>query len=256
MARPQRLTDVEFLIETHTYLVEQVLNFHHSKFWKMDRGELISAGMLGLWEAAEVYQRNKNHQAVFKGFASVVIYNKMVDVMRKEYGRGRTGSFGIRSISPISLNQTGDVEYETEELLYVLPAKPIDTIGRMILLEWMKSFKSLRERTILFFSVFMGWSTKEIADWCGVSEVTIRKQTKEIARKSEEVRKVKDERLSDKQLVIFRMVADGYESDEIAKRLHMAKDTVKGHRKQIIRKLNAKSPIHAVTLGFRSGILE
>lgn len=49
------------------------------------------------------------------------------------------------------------------------------------------------------------------------------------------------ERLSDRQLEVFRLIGDGWSVQEIAKQLHISVHTVDSHRENIKRKLNVET---------------
>jgi PAS domain S-box-containing protein len=61
--------------------------------------------------------------------------------------------------------------------------------------------------------------------------------------------------LSAREFEILSLLAEGRENDEIGRALHLAPDTVKAHVSKILAKLGARSRTHAVSLGFRSGLL-
>jgi LuxR family maltose regulon positive regulatory protein len=52
--------------------------------------------------------------------------------------------------------------------------------------------------------------------------------------------------LSDRELEVLRLVAQGLSNDEISKRLFLSVSTVKGHNLRIFNKLQAKSRTEAV----------
>lgn len=61
--------------------------------------------------------------------------------------------------------------------------------------------------------------------------------------------------LSSRELAVLEAAAEGLTSGETGERFHIGKATVMTYRKKIIRKLEARSMIHAVAIGFRSGLL-
>lgn len=67
--------------------------------------------------------------------------------------------------------------------------------------------------------------------------------------------KVKKGSLSEKQLEILKLVAEGRANKQIAIDLGIHEQTVKNHMSEIKRKLSASDRAHAVAIGFRRGLL-
>ena len=65
-----------------------------------------------------------------------------------------------------------------------------------------------------------------------------------------------DEGLSSRELDVLRLIAAGNANKEIAARLLITEDTVKGHVTNILAKLGANDRTHAVTLALHRGIFE
>jgi len=65
-----------------------------------------------------------------------------------------------------------------------------------------------------------------------------------------------DERLSDREIDILRLVAEGCQNKVIARRLKISEQTVKAHLKSIFGKLDVADRTHAVTVALRRGIIE
>jgi DNA-binding CsgD family transcriptional regulator len=75
---------------------------------------------------------------------------------------------------------------------------------------------------------------------------------------SEEERNCGEDRtihLSDRELLILALVAEGRTDNEIAIRLCMSAKTVSWYVKEIRARFNARSRTHAVALAMRQGIL-
>jgi DNA-binding NarL/FixJ family response regulator len=64
-----------------------------------------------------------------------------------------------------------------------------------------------------------------------------------------------DERLSEREIEILRLVSEGCANKEIAVRLSTLEQTVKAHLKSIFAKLDASDRTHAATLAARRGII-
>jgi two-component system NarL family response regulator len=55
---------------------------------------------------------------------------------------------------------------------------------------------------------------------------------------------------------VLRLVSGGNANKEIAVRLSITEETVKGHLRNILAKLSANDRTHAVTIGLKPGIIE
>jgi len=62
--------------------------------------------------------------------------------------------------------------------------------------------------------------------------------------------------ITDREGEILLLVSDGYENDEIARRLHLSVNTVKTYVQRALAKLGARSRAHAVALAIRRGLIE
>lgn len=65
-----------------------------------------------------------------------------------------------------------------------------------------------------------------------------------------------DDPLSPREIQVLNLVAQGNSNKEVAVQLFINDETVKGHMRSILSKLNASDRTHAVTLALRRGILE
>ena len=66
---------------------------------------------------------------------------------------------------------------------------------------------------------------------------------------------VLDEPLSERELAVLRLVAEGQGNKEIARQLDLSTDTIKAHLKAIFAKLRVDDRTHAVTVAARRGYL-
>ncbi|RXH54664.1 response regulator [Granulicella sibirica] len=62
--------------------------------------------------------------------------------------------------------------------------------------------------------------------------------------------------LSAREIEVLRMVGEGCSNKIVADHLHIAEDTVKGHMRSILSKLNANDRTHAVMIAVKRGFLE
>lgn len=63
-------------------------------------------------------------------------------------------------------------------------------------------------------------------------------------------------RLTERQMLTLRMLADGYQRHEIATELFVSMNTVNTHMKAVARKLGSRNTVHMVSLAYRAGLLE
>jgi len=64
------------------------------------------------------------------------------------------------------------------------------------------------------------------------------------------------EELSPREISVLRLIRDGHRNKQVADRLGVAETTVNFHIRNIVEKLQANDRTHAVTIGFRRGLLE
>jgi len=65
-----------------------------------------------------------------------------------------------------------------------------------------------------------------------------------------------DQALTPAEVVVLRLIAEGNANKEIADKLAISEDTVKGRVKSILAKLDANDRTHAALIGLRRGIIE
>jgi DNA-binding NarL/FixJ family response regulator len=65
-----------------------------------------------------------------------------------------------------------------------------------------------------------------------------------------------DETLSGREIEVLHLISGGNANKEIAARLSITEETVKGHVKNILAKLDANDRTHAVTIGLKRGIID
>jgi DNA-binding NarL/FixJ family response regulator len=65
-----------------------------------------------------------------------------------------------------------------------------------------------------------------------------------------------DDALTPAEIRVLRLIADGNANKEIAARLSLTEETVKGQVRNILSKLGAKDRTHAAMIGLKRGIIE
>ncbi len=61
--------------------------------------------------------------------------------------------------------------------------------------------------------------------------------------------------ISDRQVVVMQMTADGMTSKDVAIRLGVAEQTVKNMKVTVREQIEARNTVHAVSILMRSGVL-
>ena len=65
-----------------------------------------------------------------------------------------------------------------------------------------------------------------------------------------------EDALSPLEVRVLRLIAEGNSNKEIAARLSVTEDSVKGHVRNILSKLGANDRTHAAMIGIKRGIIE
>jgi DNA-binding NarL/FixJ family response regulator len=65
-----------------------------------------------------------------------------------------------------------------------------------------------------------------------------------------------DDSLTEREIEVLQQIAAGCSNKVVADRLRISEDTVKGHVRSILSKLNASDRTHAVTIALRRGFLD
>lgn len=64
-----------------------------------------------------------------------------------------------------------------------------------------------------------------------------------------------EDQLSAREMTVLRWMSCGLENSEIAEQLVLSSETIKSHASAVFRKLGARNRAHAVSLGYRMGLL-
>ena len=67
---------------------------------------------------------------------------------------------------------------------------------------------------------------------------------------------ISNDPLTAAEILVLRQIADGNANKEIARKLSLSEETVKGQVRNILSKLGAKDRTHAAMIGLRRGIIE
>ena len=67
---------------------------------------------------------------------------------------------------------------------------------------------------------------------------------------------INDETLTEREIQVLQAIAQGNSNKQVAEKLNVSMETVKGHIKVILAKLDAKDRTHAVTIAIRRGVMD
>jgi RNA polymerase sigma factor (sigma-70 family) len=113
------------------------------------------------------------------------------------------------------------------------------------------------QRRILFARFVESRSQEDVAEEQGVSRKTVAQCETEVRRRLHHLAESADEQpLTDKELKVLRLAAEGATSAETARRLRKASETVKSQRRAVITKLRARNMLNAVAIGYKRGLLD
>jgi DNA-binding NarL/FixJ family response regulator len=62
-------------------------------------------------------------------------------------------------------------------------------------------------------------------------------------------------KLSQREIEVLQLLADGFVNREIGRQLFISEETVKSHVRHVLAKLEARSRANAVAIGFRRGLI-
>ena len=111
-------------------------------------------------------------------------------------------------------------------------------------------------RRIVFARFVESRSQEEVASAEGLSRKTVAEYEVKVRRELHQYNGSSPELpLTAKELKVLRLAAEGASSDETARRLRKARETVKSQRRAIISKLRARNIINAVAIGYQRGLL-
>jgi DNA-binding NarL/FixJ family response regulator len=77
----------------------------------------------------------------------------------------------------------------------------------------------------------------------------------EPARERTAVATVAEARLSDREMEVLRLVADGYDTADVAEQLAYSESTIKGVLAKLMTRLDARNRCHAVAIALRQGLI-
>jgi RNA polymerase sigma factor (sigma-70 family) len=223
----------------------------------VDLEELEADGFEALVRALRDYDSSKGS---LNRYITLRCRGAMIDGLRRRTLSTRTQrANGVKEPILLSLEQ----ELAEDLRLAELVADPDATTAEDVI-ERVSSASACSElaampqphRRILFARFIQSRSQEEVAAAEGVSRKTVAECETRVRRRLDRFEESPTDRpLTAKELKVLRLAAEGATSDETAKRLRKASETVKSQRRAIIAKLRARNIINAVAIGYQRGLL-
>lgn len=223
----------------------------------VDLEELEADGFEALVRAVRDYDPSKGP---LTPYIVVRCRGAMIDGLRRKMLSSRTDrAQGIEEPVLLSLEHKLGEDLRVEELVADPHATTaddvIERVGSASLRHELAALPH-RYRRIVFARFIQRRSQAEVAEAEGVSRKTVAQFEIRIRRRLHHLGERTDERpLTAKELKVLRLAAEGASSDETARQLRKACETVKSQRRAIIAKLRARNIINAVAIGYERGLL-
>jgi RNA polymerase sigma factor (sigma-70 family) len=224
----------------------------------VDLEELEADGFEGLVRALRDYDSSKGS---LTGYVVVRCRGAMIDGLRRRMLSTR-GQRTNGAVEPLLLS----LEHELAQNLRIdeVLADPNaltaeDVIERVSTAPACSELAGLPKpyRRILFARFIQSRSQEEVAAAEGVSRKTVAQYELRVRRRLHELGESPEELpLTEKELKVLRLAAEGATSAETARRLRKARETVKSQRRAVIAKLRARNIINAVAIGYQRGLLD
>jgi RNA polymerase sigma factor (sigma-70 family) len=247
-------------IEQYMGVVRQVARSLRSRLRTdtVDLEELEADGFEGLVRALRDYDPSKGPLLHYIGLRCRGV---MIDGLRRRMLSTRTQrANGIDEPLLLSLEQAAADDLRIDELIadpHALTAE--DVIERVSSASACSALATLpkSQRRILFARFVESRSQQDVADEQGVSRKTVAQCELEVRRRLHHLDEdSEEEELTDKELKVLRLAAEGATSAETARQLRKAGETVKSQRRSVISKLRARNMLNAVAIGYKRGILD
>ena len=224
----------------------------------VDLEELEADGFEGLARALRDYDPAKGPLLQYIG---IRCRGAMIDGLRRRMLSTRTQrGNGVSEPLLISLEHTVADDLRIDEVLADPDATTAEDVIEHVSTEPVCSALAglpKPHRRILFARFILRRSQEDVAAAEGVSRKTIAQCEVQIRRRLHDLNEQAEEQpLTAKELKVLRLAAEGASSDETARRLRKARETVKSQRRAVIAKLRARNIINAVAIGYQRGLLD
>jgi len=224
----------------------------------VDLEELEADGFEGLVRALRDYNASKGPLVPYIGLRC---RGAMIDGLRRKMLSTRTQrSNGVDEPLLLSLEQVTAEELRIDEVIAdpdALTAE--DVIERVSSASACSALADLpkTQRQILFARYVESRTQEDVAAEQGVSRKTVAQCELEVRRRLHHLdESPEEEPLTDKELKVLRLAAEGATSTETARRLRKTSETVKSQRRAVIAKLRARNMLNAVAIGYKRGLLD
>jgi len=224
----------------------------------IDLEELEADGFEGLVRALRDYDASKGPLVQY---INLRCRGAMIDGLRRRMLSTRTQrTNGISEPLLLSLEQLTAEDLRIDEVIAdpnALTAE--DVIARVSSASACSALATLPKshRRILFARFVESRSQEDVAAEQGVSRKTVAQCETEVRRRLHHLAESSEEQpLTEKELKVLRLAAEGATSAETARRLRRACETVKSQRRAVITKLRARNMLNAVAIGYKRGLLD
>jgi RNA polymerase sigma factor (sigma-70 family) len=224
----------------------------------VDLEELEADGFEGLVRALRDYDPSKGPLLAYIGLRC---RGAMIDGLRRRMLSTRTQrANGIDEPLLLSLEQAAAEDLRIDEVIAdpdALTAE--DVIERVSSASACSALATLSKshRRILFARFVESRTQQDVAQQQGVSRKTVAQCENEVRRRLNDLDENAEEQpLTDKELKVLRLAAEGATSAETARRLRRACETVKSQRRAVISKLRARNMLNAVAIAYKRGLLD
>lgn len=258
---------------TDMQLVEKITaRFRGRHVYHYDDDEVLSDGMLALHHAVEAWDARPRRGEARSTFLSIRIKSRVIDGIRSRNGDSRT-MYGKQVFEKRMLRldweaagatagTTGEETFGERYVGYVDPGFSD--------VEWSDFFDALspREKLVVLRVAWAGWTMEELGRELGISASRVgiiwrmalaKLRYPDVQPRKERMRMPSNGSypfdLTSREVEVLQAIADGLRNEEVGERLFISLETVKGHVKHALAKMNANSRTHAVAIGFREGFI-
>jgi len=243
-------------LEEHMELVRRVAR----SLWRrlpaelVDLEELEADGFEGLVRALRAYDSAKGPLCPY---ILLRCRGAMIDGLRRRQPAKRVDGTNQLHGPLLSLAQEVCEGLRVEDVVVDPNAPTADDVIERLSAPSELAVLPQRYRRIAFARFILNRPRHQVAAAEGISSNTVAKYELRVRRQLRGIDDHTDESsLTPKELKVLRLAAEGASSDETAKRLRKAYETVKAQRRAIIAKLRARNMANAVAIGYQRGLLE
>lgn len=236
-------------------LVEQAVRRISGTRNYADRADMISDGTLALLEAVRVWEERPEARTTSRVlFLRRVVRWRIIDGIRRRNGRQRDRyprqEFEQRMLR-LDENPADRQDAGTAHTLAGFVDPGLGEVAVHDLLERLPS----REKEVLRRVVLDGETVTEVAREWGVDRTRVAQVREHALDRLRGAPGAYQKPLSPRELEVLTLLAEGQSNKEIAALIGTSEETAKAHVRSVLAKLGARSRAHAVTVGFRQGLI-